>query len=325
MGTVVKKLIDYLRETIDEKCELGNFKENDRLPVFLRELYEFQNITICGSNCVLLLLQFKNIEVLKIQKHFTVLKKYTDAHPVLVLPAIRASQRKRLLQNRIPFIVPETQLYLPFIGMDFRERYPVLDEKKKKFTSTTQVVYLYLFYRQLQLWSATDIAKKINTSIVTVCRALRQLNQLGLVNKVGAATKVKYQRINKRDYYLKAQDFLTTPVAKIFYMNTENLPQSIFIASEEAYARKTMLTYPKIKTYAVGKVAYNGITQKYKYIDPIMDENMVKIEVWKYEPGLFAINATVDELSLLLSLKDYQDDRMDIEADALLGDLLCAD
>jgi len=322
---MIKKLINYLRETIDEKCEVENFKENDRLPVFLRELYEFQKATICGAKCVLLLLQFKNIEVLKIQKHFTVLKKYTDAHPVLVLPTIRAAQRKRLLQNRIPFIVPETQLYLPFIGMDFRERYPVLEEKKEKFTAATQVVYLYLFYRQLQLWSATDIAKEINTSIVTVCRALHQLNELGLVNKAGTATKVKYQRINKRDYYLKAQNFLTTPVAKTFYMNKEDLPKNIFTASEEAYAKKTMLTFPPIKTYAVGKVAYRDIPPKSKHIDSSMDENMVKIEVWKYEPGLFAINATVDEVSLLLSLKGYQDDRMDIETDALLGDLLCAD
>lgn len=322
---MLKKLIDYLHETVDDNCKLKSFNEKASLPLFLRELYEFQIITILESDCLLLLLHSKNVEILKIQKHFAVLQRYTVAHPVLILSATRAAQRKKLLQNRIPFIVPGTQLYLPFISMDFRERYPIADEKEKQFTTTTQAVYLYLFYRQLQLWSATDIAKEINTSIVTVCRALRHLNAIGLVKKSGTATKVKYQRINKRDYYAKAQDFLTTPVAKTFYLDKKHLTQSAFIAGEEAYAEKTMLNYPKIKTYAIGKTTYSSIPKEQQHVDAFLDKDIVRIEVWKYDPGLFAVNKRVDDLSLLLSLKEYQDDRMAIENEPLLGGLLCED
>ena len=56
-----------------------------------------------------------------------------------------------------------------------------------------------------------------------------------------------------------------------------------------------------------------------------VEDDWVRLEVWKYDPGLFATNGFVDDLSLLLSFKEAQDERIGIEIERLLGELLCED
>lgn len=58
---------------------------------------------------------------------------------------------------------------------------------------------------------------------------------------------------------------------------------------------------------------------------PIEEDNWVLLESWKYDPGFFTTSNSVDELSLLLSLKDLHDERIDIESEKILGELLCTD
>ena len=56
-------------------------------------------------------------------------------------------QRKRLIDHRVPFIVPGNQLYLPSFGMDLREFYRKLHETPETFSPAAQVVLLYLLLR----------------------------------------------------------------------------------------------------------------------------------------------------------------------------------
>ena len=321
----MENLMNYLHDVIDENITLKPFSAEERLPFFLRELYQFKSVEVSGKTCVLLFLIAGMIEPSKIQKHFTALSKYTNAHPVLVLSKIRSPQRKRLLENRIAFIVPGTQLYLPFVSLDFREQYPSAIEGNAMFTAITQAVYVFLFYRGRQFWGVLDIAKKINVTAMSVSRALRCLETAGVVKKFGATTRVKYQRIDKEDYYSKAERYLSTPVSKVVYVEEKNLPPINFLAGEEALAGKTMLSHPARKTFAVDKISFRSIPKENIMQECGEEDHCVRLEVWKYDPGLFATNGFVDELSLLLSFKETQDERIGIEIERLLGELLCED
>lgn len=318
-------LINYLHEVLDENSTLKPFEEAERLPIFLREIYRFESVMVGGKSCVLLFLKSGVIEISKIQKHFSSLLKYTNAYPVLVLTKIRSTQRKKLLENRIPFIVPGTQLYLPFVSVDLREQYPSTIEEKTTFTAIEQAVCLSLFYCERQCWGVSDVAKKINVTDMSVSRALRSLELVGIVNKFGVTTKIKYQRIDKKNYYLTAKKHLSTPVSKVVYIENAKLPPKIFLAGEEAFAVKTMLGYPARKTYAVDKITFKNIPKEHMIDESIMEDNCVRLEVWKYDPGLFAIGNIVDDLSLLLSLEEIKDERIAIETEKLLRELLCAE
>ena len=44
----------------------------------------------------------------------------------------------------------------------------------------------------------------------------------------------------------------------------------------------------------------------------------IKVEVWKYSPTLLSENGIVDKLSLYLCMKDYDDERIQLECDTLI-------
>ena len=46
------------------------------------------------------------------------------------------------------------------------------------------------------------------------------------------------------------------------------------------------------------------------------------VEVWKYNPRLLTETGTVDRLSLYLLLKDYDDERVQIELENMMNEIL---
>jgi hypothetical protein len=45
------------------------------------------------------------------------------------------------------------------------------------------------------------------------------------------------------------------------------------------------------------------------------------VEVWRYDPRLLSKTETVDKLSLYLSLKDNEDERVQIELENLMNEI----
>ncbi len=48
------------------------------------------------------------------------------------------------------------------------------------------------------------------------------------------------------------------------------------------------------------------------------EDPAVNIELWKYDPGLFAKNGVVDPISLAMSLSDNEDERVQGELQEML-------
>ena len=68
--------------------------------------------------------------------------------------------------------------------------------------------------------------------------------------------------------------------------------------------------------YAISRDAYDDIG-KHSYEE--YGENT--IEIWKYAPELLAKDGVVDRLSLYLSLKDSEDERIQIELEHLIDNM----
>ncbi|HEX2924359.1 MAG TPA: hypothetical protein VHS28_10060, partial [Chloroflexota bacterium] len=67
---------------------------------------------------------------------------------VYVRLAITSYNRKRLIERKIPFIVPGNQMYLPPLGLDLREHLRRLRGKRHLFSPATQVMVLHLLLRK---------------------------------------------------------------------------------------------------------------------------------------------------------------------------------
>ncbi len=303
----------YLKESIDENIIIGPWNGKQNLPLFLLEAYNFYQAEILGKKCIFIeiLYEAPGIDILK--KHMKAVNKIADQHLVLLYKSITWFRRKSLIKNRIPFIVEDGQMYLPFMGLDLKR---TLDEPKKKidkFSSSTQLGFLYFLYNKEMIINATALAEALNTSNMTASRILNDLYAVGLLTyEVAGRTgrSKEYKRISDPDYYREGSRYLKSPVKQIIYV--ENEVDDTLIAGLEALSMISMINPPQGLVRAITKEKLDKESVLIvRNKDRIADEKLVELEVWHYDPTLLSKEQYVDIASLALSLKDINDERVE--------------
>ena len=108
---------------------------------------------------------------------------------ILVEPSIPSWRRKRLTQQRIAFIAPHTQMYLPPLGIDLRDTIRTdhayeTDDQAKPFVPATQVILLSLLLdTQRHGGEPGALAQAVNYSPMSISRAARALERANLIQR----------------------------------------------------------------------------------------------------------------------------------------------
>ena len=155
---------------------------------------------------------------------------------------------------------------------------------------------------------------------MTVSRAVRELDALQLINIQGVETKKKFFRIEKWQYLEKGLKHIVSPVIKTIYL--DSIPRNIklYIAGESAFAEMSGISEGFYETYAVSKEEYKkikGLAFSDNYND--FQRPRVKLEVWNYDPALFAQKEVADIVSAYASLKEENDPRIDKAFEEIIG------
>lgn len=180
-------------------------------------------MNILEESCLLIEVINEVPGIENLRKHMRTIRKSLDDNLVFLFKNISSFRRKALIKDRIPFIVEDGQMYLPFIGMDLKK---ITDENIKnieKFSSTTQLVFLYFLYNKDLLINATELANILNSSVMTAWRALNDLYSLGLLTyeisgKTGRSKE--YIRIDDTDYYNIGSQYLKSPFSRVVYVDS---------------------------------------------------------------------------------------------------------
>jgi len=116
----------------------------------------------------------------------------------------------------------------------------------------------------------------------------------------------------KSELWSRAQAFLRSPVQhRVHLRAVAELPHGVR-AGQTALSHYTMLTEPGRPVFAVGNRAWKAIRRKYdRHTVPPQEEDAYEIEIWNYDPFLFAEAGLADRLSLYLSLRDSRDERVE--------------
>jgi len=303
----------YLRENIDDNIKIRKWDVEKKLPPFLLVEYDFYETKIMGQHCMLLeiLQEAPGIETLK--KHLKVINKTVDAQIVFVYKSISRFRRKSLIENRIPFVVEDGQMYLPFLGLDLKNMKENQVKKVTTFSSSTQLAFLYLLYNEMIYISAVELATALNTSMMTASRILNDLYDTGLLTfEIGGKTgrSKMYKKIDAPLFYGKGSKYLRNPVMQTVYTSQKMMEAPI--AGLEALSLISMMNPPKNSAVAIDK---EGFKKNEHYIikdkDRIADEKLTEVEVWRYNPKLLSNQGKVDIVSLALSLKELNDERVE--------------
>lgn len=327
---LIKDAKIYLKEIIGLEMQAHALSSKD-MPVFITGQYNFYVLEIGAIKFLGIELrqpeEFRPSVLEKHEKYFLHLEEEQRCKGFVIIAAHLVSFiRKRLLEMKVPFVVPKMQLYWPELGLEFREhvrnRYGKV--KKDHFDPATQAVLIGALNGHWQSpITPRELAENLRYTPMTMTRALDNLETSG----IGTVTKKGRQRFisfpGNRDLWNAVKHMLNNPVRDSFRLLERDVPEDCkLLAGEAALAKMSALTNPRTATYAVDRKKWKKI-EKLAIHDLTVDEpGVCVVQVWRYSPDLFAQNDIVDVFSLYLSLQEETDDRIGIAMDDALEMLL---
>jgi hypothetical protein len=317
---LINALEAYLKENIDEKVSVSAWNGKEQLPLFLLELYDLYQVNILDESCLLIGIINKAPGLDEIKKHMKVLHKNFNGPLVLSFKSITLFRRKSLIEHRIPFVVSNGQMYLPFLGLDLKKVTKDHIEPIEKFTNSAQLAFLYFLYNKELRINATELAKVLSVSNMTASRILNDLYTVDLltydISGKNGRTKT-YKRIGDPDYYRQGCEYLKNPLNATVYV--DKITEDCLVAGLEALSIISMINPPKRPVRAISKQKAKALNKHIiKNRDRIADQNLVELQIWNYDPELLSENNHVDIVSLTLSVSHINDERIDLALEGRL-------
>jgi DNA-binding MarR family transcriptional regulator len=327
-GTMIDSLKKYFSDILGQELNVSSWKGSKALPLYLRDKYKF---LLCSPEKM----QEKKFLGVKatngfdptpaeIKKNFEVIVSKLQIPCVLISDRIVSYDRKRLIEHKVPFIVIENQMYLPFMAIDLREFFKGSYDKSKKIVPSVQAVILNVLHKQKSGGKTSEFAEDLKYSKMTVHRAFDVIESLGLgiVKKIDRERYLEFNNRGKK-LWQEVKDMLKPRIKKkVIVEKIENDTMNMFLISGiSALSIKTMINPPVNPVYAIGfeDLKYLENNNKIKVI-PHHNDDSIEIEVFKYNPRLFAQKGLIDDLTLYLSLKDTTDERIKIALDEIMED-----
>jgi hypothetical protein len=114
---------------------------------------------------------------------------------------------------------------------------------------------------------------------------------------------------------------LSSPVAKTVWIQGEKPGHPALQAGLTALSRRTMIADDRLPTFALQSEVFQAHLERGNSRGcPGPEDADLKMEVWTYNPQLFADNGSVDPLSLFLSLHDFPDERVQQQLELLINE-----
>jgi DNA-binding MarR family transcriptional regulator len=321
MGAIVlvQDLKKYLFETLGISIQIVPWTKAGHLPIFLTQLYAFYETSVEGKRC-LLIAPKEDSELMPstLEKHLKKIETKTEDFCLYVFRDISSYCRKWLIAHRIHFIVPGKQMYLPALGLDLREQFRKTRTKKKtqSLSPSAQAVTIYgLLHPELNQIIPAELARKLNYTAMTMTRVLNEL-EFGNICNVTRMGKHRYINFDedRRELWEKVKPLMRSPVKKCIWVRLkkgEKFNKTASISGLDALSRQSMLNGPTLPTFAIWEKS------DYPHEVP-SEEGDAKVELWSYDPMLFAKNGLVDPFSLFLSLRDDKDARTEMALEKIM-------
>jgi hypothetical protein len=237
--------------------------------------------------------------------------------PVAIsLDSLTYYERERLIRQGVYFIISDKYAFLPSIVVNAQARKVM---KSGKLLPVSQYVLLYYLLSEEKELTIKGLEKKMPYNYVALARAVTNLEDCKLCYIETDNTRTKFIRFKdfKRELWTKAQRYLSSPVRKVLYCDA--IPEGDFsISGVNALSHYSRLNPEQYGAMAIWDKQFNPSTGQYSEI-----EGLYKVELWKYPVTIpYQPNGgIVDKLSLLLSMKDDPDSRIEKELEIMIEEM----
>jgi hypothetical protein len=328
LPTLATAVLRYLQEVLGIKAPFVKpWPDANELPYFLRDAFQFGELELLGQPVVLAIGRMNAKQSLsEVRTCLDKVKALAGQPAVYVTDALASYDRRRLIEQKVPFIVPGNQLYLPDLGLDLREYFRQRAPAAEALSPSAQAMLITALLRQpwQSDWQPSKVAVALGYTPMTVSRVVKELTAAGLATAytIGRSRWLRME-LPPEQAWERAKPALRTPVRRVVWVAAHGVAahRPSRIAGLSALARYSMLTEPKWPVYAMTAADWKAATDAGVRELPEPEAGAQEWQLWTYSPALMPDATTVDPLSLTLSLQENVDDRIQLALDELRAQL----
>jgi hypothetical protein len=317
-------LLSYLELVIGYRPGMEPVPKISAVPLFLRERFEFVEVELFGRRIVLAIEKTPPEELSAAEYGRTVMgiKRALERDVALVVAKLPSYLRNRLVREGVPFIVPGSQMFLPMLMVDLRERFSRAASRiQDKLSPVSQLVVIHQILREQEAHiPLAELGARLKYSAQAMSFAQDQLQHAKLceIRKIGKMIFLEFPQ-HGRLLWDKAEPLMASPVRKAQWVRWGQ-PRARAVASgTTALSRLSMLAEDRDLTYAMRDRELVTAFEKGELFGCNgRDEADARMESWKYDPWVLAQNDVVDPCSLYLSLRNSGDERVQKEIKFLI-------
>ena len=307
----------YLQDTLGIDALTTLWSGAGSLPYFLVDAFDLKALTILG--CPVLLAIDKRADrpgLASIRAQIDKIREVTGLPVLYATEALASYERKRLIEQKVPFVVPGNQLYLPHLGVDLREyfRKPAAPAQSEISPAAQAMLIAVLLGKPWRgQWEPAEVLGRLGYTAMTASRAAREVVAAGIASSdsVGRVRRLKTER-TARETWEHSKPLLRSPVKRrVWVLPPRDLAvPELRLAGLSALARQSMLAEAAWQTYALSPSQWKLASQQGVTIAPEPEPGAIQWELWHYSPALVPASELVDPLSLMLSLEGDSDQRV---------------
>lgn len=326
MHTLVPRTLQYLHESLGVSLSASRaWAGQEDLAYFLRDAFDLQQLEILGTPVLLAVgRQGAQATLGDIRAWIERIRSLAGLPVIYVTQALASYERRRLIEQKVPFIVPGNQLYLPDLGLDLREYFrqrPVAMETALSPSAQALLIKALVQPDWKSQWHPAEMAGQLPYTAMTISRATRELVAAGLAQaRKAGRSQYLVMAHTAQETWERAAPLLRSPVQRTIW--TASPPASAASshawrwAGLSALARQSMLAEPRVPVRAVSRAEWQRLGSGVDELPQAMP-GAHEWQLWHYSPALVPGSDTVDPFSLILSLQGNTDERVQSALDTL--------
>lgn len=293
------------------------------LPLLLKKQYLFEKWDMDGSG-ILVAYPSEDVGITVLRQHLRKFEDQTDLPIAFAFEDISIRKAEKMIEEGIPFIQKNKQVYLPFLGVLWRERkrssarqLPVF----KKVSPQTQRFILQAIYHRWFDMNLAAAAEKLDVARMTATRIFNELEVIepSWIHMDGKERWFSYAM--KWDGFWDAvEPYLFNPVIRQYRLKYNKKMLGLPLGGMSAVSRYSMIEDNVYETFAVNRDAEKRLGLSEADQVPGWDQPECVIQVLKYKPFTWKYKDVIDPLTAILSLDkdEKRDPRVEGEIEMIM-------
>lgn len=325
----MEKLKEYIHQILGKDLEIKELSKDytNKLPFLFRNNFNFYSTHLHNHQLILVQVNKEDaFNAAQLRQQVLAIQKVLDKRIIIVTDDITAINRKRLIDQKISFIVPGKQMFLAELLIDIQDfNKDKAFQKEFLLLPSSQLILLYqILHREdnLSQYTFKELAEKFQYTQMGITKAIENLKRVAIVEVVGTKEKNIVFETDIQKLWKSIEKHLVNPVLKTVYVD-EKPTIKMYCSNATALEEYSDMNPSRLEYFAIEKSKFYELEKTNQLVNLNNESGNYALEVWKYNPELITKGITkknnVDPLSLYISLKDgFIDERTDMALDQII-------